>query len=381
MHFFLKTLIFQIKKMDNIKKILTQADMIYRLQKGEIIISPLRLHFMEGDSDDIRTYGFDAGLEVSWKGKTAKFAVECKALSTPKAFKDGLNFLKTSSLPGNWRPMLFVPFLSEEQLKTLESEEFSGIDLCGNGVFIAPGKFAVFRSGGKNLFPSSALIKNIYRKNSSMAVRVFIVHERYETVQNILAEVNRRNILVNLWNKKPMRLSTVSKVLKTLEQDLVVSRKKGIQLLQPDKLLEKLVRNYDPPDIRRRVFLKIPGTGKKIRDLLMEQSQATAMPIVATGMASVNQYAVMQRDDVFSAYCPRLDDLLDRLPGNATDRFPNLELLETEDQTLYFDARRKDDFRWASPVQVYLELMAGDKRDRETAEHVKSVLIKDINRY
>jgi hypothetical protein len=29
-------------------------------------------------------------------------------------------------------------------------------------------------------------------------------------------------------------------------------------------------------------------------------------------------------------------------------------------------------------VQVYLELMAGDKRDKETAEQVKSVLLKDL---
>jgi hypothetical protein len=368
--------------MDKIKKILTQADMINRLRKGEISISPLTLHFLNSDagaaSDDVRTYGFDTGIVVSWKGKTAKFAVKCKALSTPKAFNDGLNFLTSSSLPGNWRPMLCAPFLNEEQLKALERYEFSGIDMCGNGVVIAPGKFAVFRSGGKNLFPSSALIKNVYRKNSSMAVRVFLVRERYETVQHILAEVNRRNVLVNLWNKKPMRLSTVSKVLKTLEQDLIVSRKKGIGLLQPDKLLEKLVQNYDPPDSGRRVFLKIPGTGQKIRQLLMAQSQAMAMPIIATGTASVNQYAVMQQGDILSVYCPCVGDLLKRLPGNATDRFPNLELLETEDETIYFDARWVNDFWWASPLQVYLELMAGDKRDRETAEQVKSFLLEGL---
>jgi hypothetical protein len=40
----------------------------------------------------------------------------------------------------------------------------------------------------------------------------------------------------------------------------------------------------------------------------------------------------------------------------------------TEDETVYFDARQEKDFWWASPVQVYLELMAGDKRDQETAD-------------
>jgi hypothetical protein len=86
----------------------------------------------------------------------------------------------------------------------------------------------------------------------------------------------------------------------------------------------------------------------------------------------------MQRGDLLSIYCPRLERLLERLPGSQTDRFPNLELLETEDEPVYFDARQEGDFWWVSPVQVYLELMVGDKRDRETAEQVKSFLLKDL---
>ena len=86
-----------------------------------------------------------------------------------------------------------------------------GIDLCGTGVVVVPGMFAVFRSGEKNRFSSSAPIKNIYRKNSSMVGRVFLLRSGYETVQEICAEINRRNLLVNHWNKRPMSLSTVSK--------------------------------------------------------------------------------------------------------------------------------------------------------------------------
>ena len=78
----------------------------------------------------------------------------------------------------------------------------------------------------------------------------------------------------------------------------------------------------------------------------------------------------MQRGDLLSVYCPRLDTLLEKLPGGRLDRFPNLELLETEDETVYFDSREEENFWWASPVQGCLELMAGDKRDQETAEQV-----------
>jgi hypothetical protein len=104
------------------------------------------------------------------------------------------------------------------------------------------------------------------------------------------------------------------------------------------------------------------------------------VPVVATGASSVGQFAVMQRGDLLSVYCPRLEILLKRLSGTQSDRFPNLELIETEDETVYFDARQEDNFWWASPVQVNLELMTGDKRDQETAGQVRSFLLRDLER-
>jgi hypothetical protein len=102
------------------------------------------------------------------------------------------------------------------------------------------------------------------------------------------------------------------------------------------------------------------------------------VPVAATGLSSVSHYAVMQRDDILSVYCPRIAPMLEQLPGRADDRFPNFEVVETEAQPFYFDARSEDGFAWASPLQTYLELAAGDKRDRETAEQVRSYLLKSL---
>ncbi len=43
---------------------------------------------------------------------------------------------------------------------------------------------------------------------------------------------------------------------------------------------------------------------------------------------------------------------------------------ETQDETVYFDIRRDNGALRASPIQTYLELMSGDKRDRESAAKV-----------
>ncbi|MFH1115812.1 MAG: hypothetical protein V1792_18030, partial [Pseudomonadota bacterium] len=198
----------------------TKKEMIAELERGSLSLPPLVFRVLEEPRSEDKKTQFDAYLEASWRDRTARFAVECRSLSTPKAFQDSLNFLKAASIPQGYQPMLMLPFLSEKQLQELEQEGTSGIDLVGNGVVTLPEGFAVFRSGKKNPFPSSAPIKNIYRKNSSMVGRAFLVRPAYERVQEILSEINRRNMLVERWDKKPMSLSTVSKALKTLEQDL-----------------------------------------------------------------------------------------------------------------------------------------------------------------
>ena len=364
--------------MNENRKIPTESEMIERLRSGKVSLPPLSFRLLKGEPGLGGNRRFDVLVEASWRENIAKFAVECKSLSTPKAFQDGLSLLKTSPFPKDYQPLLFAPFLSEQQLLELEREGINGIDLCGNGVVVVPGLFAIFRSGEKNRFTSSAPIKNIYQKNSSMVARVFLLRSGYETVQDVWAEINGRNLLVKRWDKKAMNLSTVSKALKTLEEDLITTRKDTIRLLQPDALLEKLRENYIPPNIKDRVRLKVSEASGTIRELLMKLSQAIGLPLVAAGTSSVGQYAVMQRGDLFSIYCPRLETLLERLPGSQMDRFPNVELIETEDERVYFDARQEEDFWWASPVQVYLELLAGDKRDQETAEQVKSYILRNL---
>jgi len=364
--------------METIRKTPTKREMIEQLQRGGVSLPPLSFRLLQRGPEIEGDFRFDALVEASWGEIMSGFVMECKTLSTPKAFENGVSQLKTYSRAEDYLPMLFLPFLSEQQLHKLEQEEISGIDLCGNGVVIVPGLFAVFRSGQKNRFTSSAPIKNIYRKNSSMAAQVFLLCPDYEMVKDVWAEINRRNLLVKRWDKKTMSLSTVSKALKTLEEDLIVARDDTIHLMQPDKLLQKLSENYTRPTITKRVRVKVPEGAGEITQLLQKESQALGLPLVATGMSSVGRYAVMQRGDLFSIYCPRLEMILEKLPGDQADRFPNLELLETVDERVYFDGREEGNFWWASPVQVYLELIAGDKRDQETAQQVKLYIMQNL---
>lgn len=358
------------------KKPPTERDVLEWLRTGQLKLPPLRFECLtttaQTDSD------WDLVIEAIWQEGQARFLVECKSVSTPKVFQAAIRKVKDSSLPSDYLPLLVMPYLRESQLAELEQKQISGVDLCGNGVVVVPGRLTVYRTGAKNQFPSYSPIKNVYRKNTSMVARALLAKPNYAEVRDLREEVNARNVLVARWGKTAMSLGTVSKALKRLEDDLIVDRGEGVRLLQAEKLLEKLNLSYDLPQVTRIVSMKVDCEPQELPRLIREKSELVMAPVVATGFSSVSWYAVMQRSDILSVYCPRGAALLEQLNGDESDRFPNLELLETEEQPVYFDAREENDFLWASPVQTYLELMTGDKRDQETADQVRSYLLNQL---
>ena len=172
-------------------------------------------------------------------------------------FSEGVALLKAADLPKNSLPLLITPFLSEKQLQELERENINGMDLCGNGVFNIDGRLTVLRTGQKNRFPSYAPIKNIYRKNSSMVSRAFLVRPLFSSVKQIVEEIRKRDLFASTMKKLPLTFGTVSKVLSGMEQDLIIERGENkIGLLQPETLLEKLSQNYYRPFRHGRGFGK-----------------------------------------------------------------------------------------------------------------------------
>lgn len=112
-------------------------------------------------------------------------------------------------------------------------------------------------------------------------------------------------MLVTRWGKTPMSFGTVSKALKGMEDDLIVDRRDGVRLLQADKLLDRLSQNYEKPLVTNRVRMKVDCGRDELTRVIRERSDVAIAPVVATGLTSVSRYAVMQRDDMLSVYCPR----------------------------------------------------------------------------
>jgi len=234
-----------MQKMNRYENVPTQSEAIERLRNGIIRLPPVTLRVLNTPAQNKVMGGYNAIVEVSWRGKECRFALEYKSRSTPKVFEETVARIKSCPSPLDTYPMLMMPFLSPGQLAELERREVSGIDLCGNGVIIIPGELCLFRSGQPNQYPQSAPIKNIYKGRSSLVPRVFLARPRYQELNDVKREIEARNGRI--------AISTISKAVATLDEELIISREAGsIRLLQADALLDKLADNYVEPRITGR---------------------------------------------------------------------------------------------------------------------------------
>ena len=177
----------------------------------------------------------------------------------------------------------------------------------------------------------------------------------------------------------------MSKALKTLEQDLIVAREDdgSIRLLQRDLLLDKLQRNDEP--LQGQELIKLKVKTDDLGEWVSFYTNVSGALAVLSGLSSTSRYAVMQRGEIYQLYTPDPSGLAKRMAvrGGAnevaaeeTERFENVVLIKSKRPVDYFDVRIGKRLPWASPLQTWLELMRGDKRDRETADQVRELLLK-----
>ena len=356
------------------RKTPSRPELLALLRKGQLRFSPCAIS-SEASNGIVSAGIIDAVIRVEYGERRYRFAVQCDRLGTPKVLSRMIAQALRYARPPEYYPLVVVPYLSDERLAELETAGVSGIDLCGNGVVVVPNELLVYRTGMPNPFRSEATIKNVFRGNSSLVARAFLLVPEYASVQEARREIERRGGSV--------ALGTVSKVCKSLESALVIenSRSEGtaarrLRLLQPDKLLDLLTANYVAPVVTGVVRGKTRLSPESLRRAL--SAGAAGSKLIQTGFGSVGAYAVMARETMQYFYCNDLSTAVPAL-GDAfepTDRFANITLSETRDDRVYFDGRPG---LVASPVQVYLELATGDKRSQETAEQLRRAILTPLS--
>ena len=335
-----------------------------------------------------------AELQLEWQGKRRRFVVEYKVAATPRQVDVALTQLREYLREYETRSdadvqqatrkrflMLVAPYLSPAILDRLVREGVSGIDLSGNGVVTIPGEWFVMRTGNENRYPSSAPIKNIYRGRSSLVCRALLLRAEYPSVNAIVDALRNGK-----GGDTGVTQATVSKVLKTLQEELLITRagegrSSSIRLTQPGELLDRLVRNYRQPKaigtLRGVPVRTIPGGDRDVSEVtpMAIMRAAAERAGVRYAIDQVASYTPFPGSEEVRIYVESLAPIIEADAIREDDRFATVRLIETRDPTAYFDTRVIGGTSRVSPIQVYLELANGTKREREIGDTIRARIL------
>lgn len=348
---------------------LTENEIIEKLQAMDL--RPLEIKCQAGElyrppSDFRSKYQPDALIDIAWGTRTFQFVAEIKTVSTPKLIDEAiwqltsyLEDLKNKRSEESFYPLIVAPYLNDSLLTDLTAREISGIDLSGNIALIVSDELLFSRTGRPNKYPSGDPIKNVYRWSSSVVARVFLSKPEYGGVGAVYDEIISRG------GKTSM--GTVSKVLKAMEDDLFISRSSGtIRLIDAKGLLNKLAENYRTKGTQR-TRIKVADVNKFVQEL----TRTCDRNGILFAIDKPQQYAVFPTvGESMKIYLENIDKGLENIDFENTDRFANVEILETSEPSYYFDRRFVDDTYYTSALQTYLDLMKGGKREQEVAQQL-----------
>lgn len=324
-----------------------------------------------------RDMGIDALVEVAWGTFRETFAVQVKTVSQPGVLRRAADQVARVSESMQATPMVFVPYLSEDSLRELESQNVSGIDLGGNAVILGSA-FRVWRSGEPNRFRESRTLQNPYRGDSSVFTRCFLLKPRFESLTGLREFALARSQPDQGIQVKPLQLGTASKVVQALADDLVIARDKDvIFLLDAKRLLANLERRYQRLDTHSLIG-KTPLNKDEVWMRLGEWQRETKGRFVATGIGSASKYGVLFGDDLVRIYVDDLRSASGALQVVESKVFPNIELIEERKGFVYFDAQREGEAQWASPIQTWLELVQAGPREQEAAASLYDRILSSL---
>ncbi len=303
-------------------------------------------------------------VTLLWNGVGQRFVIEYRSPGTPKQVEVAIAQLRRYvGSSSDLRPLVVAPYLKPELLDRLVEEEISAVDLSGNVAITIPGRWLVIRSGAPNRFPSGAPIKNVYRGRSSLVARAMLTLRAAPTVSAVATALRA---------SAGLTMPTISKVLRALEDDVIIARNGMIQVVQPDKLLANLLANYRPPSARRSVRGKI-GRDESTMSQLRTNADDTGVLYAAD---LPERYTILPSSNpIVRIYTSSIEKLLGGVAIDEQSRFADVELIETDDPAVYFQREEQGRTYCTSRLQVYLELASGGKREQQAARSIETDLL------
>jgi len=351
---------------------LTEKQVLERLFNPLCGFEPLRLEALMEQPESQGGFCPDALAEVLLENEPCfEAAVEIVTQATPKAIleksrrlSDYIQKLGRSELV----PLIAAPYIGSKQARILADMGISWIDLSGNMIIRVPGLIYVERTGKKNKFPDTTPIRKIFEGTSSLVSRSLLLKpEGFSSQYEIADFINSRDGNITI--------STVSRVLKSLEEELLVNKnRKRICASDREKLLVRLADGYSNCS-RRRDCERYRFSAKNISDffwLFFSQE----VDCIACGFYAAQLKGLATTDEitVFVNNIEKAKRAFDKT-GSAKivpdAEYGNFVIIISQDRCAWFNADRQTTPATVDEVELYLEMTVDTPRGPKIAEQLK----------
>jgi hypothetical protein len=317
---------------------------------------------------------YDAQIDVRVAGKSVTVLVEAKKTLYPRDVRQALWQLREYSRrwPRGAKSRQSVPLLVAEAISP------------GAKQLLREERVGYYDSGGSLYLPADGIYLYIDKppaKSLSKFMRSLFSGRRAQAVHGLLLGHEEWFKVGALAERAQVSPATASQVLTELEQlDWVMARGQGPakerQLREPAALLDAWVKELSVarPSPMRRFF--VPSVrSEELVERLGQVFAKHGIEYAMTHEAAGQRYAPFL-SSVAQARCrvlnsPAVERALGDLGARTASEGTNLALIEAKSSGELLFREEVDGVWLASPIQVYLDLMRGEGRGKDMAEHLR----------
>ena len=327
---------------------------------GNILDSPVH------DITDDPAFGHIRGDAIA-SVRRHTFAIEWKRSGTFGQVSSTANRLKheIKGLKPRLIPLVSVPFMSMRSRSYCKQLGVSWLDLSGNSRITARNLY-VRERGNKNIFRRRGPPESAFGPKSSRITRWLLAHPGEIFRQREIAEA------VDLNEGYTSRV-----IRKLIDSDLVVRRRAGVEVDNPDLLLDAWNEAY-----RFTKHALIPGhipaaSGvalvHELADILAESRTRYAM----TGLPAAWLYTRYASFRLVTVYLDRVPSMkLQRQLGFREERRgANVWFVVPNDEGVFHAGKTMDGVHCVHPAQAYLDLQEHPERASEAAGELRYRLL------
>lgn len=329
--------------------------------------------------------GFDAAFELRTGKTKAVLYIEAKSrcsAATLEAVAPWIRRMKQFVSDGT--VVLACEYLAPPLQKYCVENQIDFIDLSGNVSINVPGALVIRQTGRPGRKPPSdrAPIQNPFSSRSSRVLRVLLENPQTWRVSTIAEELMNESannaIVAGTRTRTPGAFevdpATISRVLKTLANDLLVRRRGTLTIVpEPERLLRQWAERYA---VRyrwrlRSSFLAENPLGSTPVRIARKLSALNMNEYAFTGGAAASVKAPYFEPETFDVFVTTAEKSTPFRKLGGETAGPRLRVIIPYDIGVFMYAGAGKGLPpMVSPIQAYLDCWAAGGRDRKQAEYL-----------